>query len=159
MTIDPARDLRSRRLETGDRDLARALFSLMAGVFEEECAAVSDGYLDRLLARDGFWAIAAFEGDRIVGGVTAHTLPMTRAETSELFIYDIAVHREHQRQGVGRRLLTELRQRAAAAGIGVLFVPADNDDRHALDFYRALGGAASAVTFFTFSGRDGGGQR
>jgi aminoglycoside 3-N-acetyltransferase I len=151
MTIDPAPDLRVRRLKPGERDLARTLFSLMADVFEEECAALSDGYLDRLLAREGFWAIAAFEGDRIVGGLTAHTLPMTRDETSELFIYDIAVHREHQRKGVGRRLVTELRERAAATGIRVLFVPADNDDRHALDFYRALGGAAAAVTFFTFA--------
>src|ERR1022692_4784200 len=117
MTIDPVPDFRSRRLEAGDRDLARALFSLMAGVFEEECAALSDGYLDRLLARKEFWAIAAFEGERIVGGITAHTLPMTRAETSELFIYDIAVHREHQRKGVGRHLVTELREGAAPNGI------------------------------------------
>jgi aminoglycoside 3-N-acetyltransferase I len=31
-----------------------------------------------------------------------------------------------------------------------VFVPADNDDQHALDFYRALGGSPSSVTFFTF---------
>jgi aminoglycoside 3-N-acetyltransferase I len=156
LTGDRVEDFRSRRLTVGDRELARALFSLMAEVFEEESQPLSDGYLDRLLARDEFWALAAFEsargarGDRIVGGITAHTLPMTRAETSELFIYDVAVHPAHQRKGVGRQLVTELRERAAAAGIRELFVPADNDDLHALDFYRALGGAASAVTFFTF---------
>jgi aminoglycoside 3-N-acetyltransferase I len=30
-------------------------------------------------------------------------------------------------------------------------VLADDEDQHALDFYRALGGAASPVTMFDFS--------
>ena len=76
---------------------------------------------------------------------------MTRTETSELFIYDIAVREADQRQGVGRRLVKELSQQAAAAGIAELFVAADNEDTHALDFYRALGGAASPVTIFEFA--------
>jgi aminoglycoside 3-N-acetyltransferase I len=141
------------RLKAADRDLARALFSLMAEVFEEDCQPLSDGYLDRLLAREGFWALAALDGEQIIGGLTAHVLPMTSAETSELFIYDVAVRRDRQRSGVGRRLIADLRDQAAGAGIAVLFVPADNDDTHALDFYRALGGVASPVTFFTFRAR------
>jgi aminoglycoside 3-N-acetyltransferase I len=144
-------DLRLRRLEAADRDLARALFSLMAEVFEEEHAVLSDGYLDGLLANASFWVIAALDGERLVGGLTAHTLSMTRTETSELFIYDIAVREADQRQGVGRRLVKELSQQAAAAGIAELFVAADNEDTHALDFYRALGGAASPVTIFEFA--------
>lgn len=145
--------MRSIRLKTGDRELARALFSMMAEVFEEEGEVLSDAYLDRLLAREEFWAIAALDDDRVIGGITAHTLPMTRAETSEVFIYDVAVRRDHQRKGVGRHLMGELRDLAAAAGILELFVPADDDDVHALDFYRAVGGAASPVTFFTFTRR------
>ena len=54
--------LRSIRLQPGDRDLTRALFVLMADVFGEPCEVISDGYLDRLLAREDFWALAAFDG-------------------------------------------------------------------------------------------------
>lgn len=144
-------EMRTRRLTSGDRELARALFAMMAEVFEEECERLGDAYLDRLLRREDFWVIAAFVGDDIVGGLTAHTLPMTRSESSEIFIYDIAVRQDQQRKGVGRRLMTALREAATAAGIEDAFVPADNDDTHALDFYRALGGEASPVTFFTFS--------
>ena len=82
--------------------------------------------------------------------MTAHALPMTRAHGSELFIYDLAVEPAHQRRGVGRALIAELRRLGAEAGIPDAFVPADDDDTHALDFYRAIGGAPAPVTMFTF---------
>lgn len=123
----------------------------MAAVFAEECEQLSDAYVDRLLNRNDFWAIAAFIGDEIIGGVTAHTLPMTRTESSEIFVYDIAVRGDQQRKGIGRQLMMALRQMASDVGIQDVFVPADNDDGHALDFYRALGGVPSPVTFFSFA--------
>jgi aminoglycoside 3-N-acetyltransferase I len=141
-----------RRLGRDDRELAARLFALMADVFEQDHTALSAPYLDRLLATSEFWALAALRDAELLGGLTAHTLPMTRAEACELFIYDVAVRADVQRQGVGRALVTAVRQQAAAEGIGVVFVPAENEDAHALDFYSALGGDAAAVTVFTFSG-------
>jgi aminoglycoside 3-N-acetyltransferase I len=139
------------RLTVGDIERAVALFALMAQVFETETEPLSDAYLHRLLARDDFWALAATVDERMVGGLTAYTLPLTRAEVSEVFIYDIAVLSDHQRQGIGRQLVAALRTEAASAEITVLFVPADNEDEHALDFYKALGGVPAQVTIFTFS--------
>jgi len=123
----------------------------MAEVFAEASASLSDGYLDRLLSRGAFWAIATFVGDDLVGGLTAHTLPMTRREAAEVLIYDIAVRADWQRSGIGRHLILTLREAAAAVGIADVFVLADNDDVHVLDFYRTLGGVPTAVTCFTFS--------
>ena len=94
-------DLHISRLTAGERVLARDLFAMMAEVFEEECEQLGDSYLNLLLSRNDFWALAALSGHEIVGGLTAHTLPMTRSESSEIFIYDIAVRRDHQRKGVG----------------------------------------------------------
>jgi aminoglycoside 3-N-acetyltransferase I len=34
-----------------------------------------------------------------------------------------------------------------------MFVAADNEDVHAIDFYKALGGTDSPVTMFTFDTR------
>jgi aminoglycoside 3-N-acetyltransferase I len=95
-------------------------------------------------------AIGALEGDEVVGGVTAHTLPMTREQSSEIFIYDIAVHPDRQRRGVGKSLIAALRAAGAAEGIDTVFVDADVEDDHAIEFYRALGGEAAPVTAFTF---------
>lgn len=139
-----------RRLSVADTALARATFTMMAEVFDEGVGVLSDAYLRDLLAREPFWALAALRDGQPVGGITAHALPMTRAEGTELFIYDLAVAPGHQRQGIGRGLVQALRTQAAAAGITVSFVPADNDDDHALEFYRALGGAPAPVTIFTF---------
>ena len=139
------------KLTPADRETAKSTFAMMAEIFGEDSSPLGDGYLEKLLAKDQFWAFAALIGDEVVGGATAHVLPMTRAEVQELFIYDIAVAKSHQRKGIGRRLLAAVRESAAGAGIRYVFVPADNEDDDALDFYRALGGTPSSVTFFSFS--------
>jgi aminoglycoside 3-N-acetyltransferase I len=142
--------VRIQRLGVDHLDLARRTFALMTDVFGEASQPPSDAYLHALLARREFFALTALRDDNPVGGITAHALPMTRAETAELFIYDIAVRPDHQRQGVGRALVASLRAEASASGIRVAFVPADADDEHALNFYRALGGVEAAVRIFTF---------
>ena len=77
-------------------------------------------------------------------------LPLTRTEASELFVYDVAVRQDRQRRGVGRALLDRVLADGARAGIGELWVPADDEDVHALDFYRSTGGVGQAVTVFTY---------
>jgi aminoglycoside 3-N-acetyltransferase I len=141
------------RLRPGERAVARALFSLMAEVFHEVASPLSDAYVDQLLGDDRSWVLAASAGEEVVGGLTAHLLPMTRASGTELFIYDLAVRADHQRRGVGRRLLGHLARSSADAGVQLTFVDADAKDSGAVAFYRALGGLASPVTSFTFPSR------
>ena len=139
-----------RRLECGDADLALDTFAMMASVFDEEATDPGGTYVAGLLARPAFWAMAALDGNEVVGGLTAHALPMTRSPEAELFIYDLAVRTDRQRRGIGRALVLATLERAKADGLRVAFVPADDEDAHAIEFYRAIGGRASAVTFFTF---------
>jgi aminoglycoside 3-N-acetyltransferase I len=146
-----------RRLAPGDEAVAQEMFEMMAAAFGEDDAGSSEEKALRaedvtsLLRREDFWAVVAIEGEVVVGGLTAHALPMTRNRSMELFIYDLAVRADRQRRGIGRALVTELLSLARKAGIDTAFVPAENEDTHALDFYRAVGGVPSLVTFFTFS--------
>jgi aminoglycoside 3-N-acetyltransferase I len=136
------------RLGVEDRRDAGVLFAVMADVFEEPHTALSDAYLDRVLARPDVWALGVRVAGELVGGLTAHTLPMTTSERDEVFLFDIAVRPEHQRRGLGRRRVDALRALARDGGVGSVFVAADDEDAHALDFYRAIGGVGAAVTMF-----------
>jgi aminoglycoside 3-N-acetyltransferase I len=139
-----------RKLGANEVELAQSVFSVMASVFEECVPSASREHVAALLGRSDFFVIAGFFNGKPIAGLTAFLLPLTRTETMELFVYDIAVAPGYQRQGVGRRLMQEVRNLAAADGIATTWVPADNEDGHALDFYRSIGGKASAVTIFTF---------
>lgn len=75
---------------------------------------------------------------------------MTTSESVEILVYDVAVRADCRRQGIGRKLVNELRDRAAEAGVLNVCVPADKSDQGALDFYRALGGLESDVSHFLF---------
>lgn len=81
-------DVTTRRLTAQDTALARQLFALMAEVFDEPHAPLGDAYLQRLLASDQFWALAALVDGVPVGGLTAHGLAMTRGEVTEAFIFE-----------------------------------------------------------------------
>lgn len=136
------------RLTSSDPALARETFRVMAEVFDEGFEPLGDAHLLAMLRDPRFWAFAAVEDRAVVGGVTAHALPMTRAPRLELMLFDIAVIPARQRSGVGRALVSALRASAREAGIADTFVLADEEDTHALDFYRALGGTASRVVMF-----------
>jgi aminoglycoside 3-N-acetyltransferase I len=134
------------RLTPDDSELAVAVFSMMASVL-----ALGADYVTRLLSRNDFCALAALEDGKPIGGLTAFILPLTRSELAELFIYDIAVQRAHRRRGIGRQLVDTIRGLAADAGIATTWVPAEDNDAGALEFYRAIGGAPAPATIFTFS--------
>jgi aminoglycoside 3-N-acetyltransferase I len=136
------------RLGVGDSQRARAMFTLLAEVFDESSSELSNEYVRRLLDSAAFWAYAATIDGELVGGLTAHTLMMTTTERAEVFLYDLAVRPSHQRRGVGRSLVDRLVHDSHAAGIDTVFVPADDEDEHALDFYRSLGAPSSPVTIF-----------
>ncbi len=136
-----------RQLKAEDSELAASVTRLMSSVFEEGDGS-SNERMSELLKDTRFWLFGAFMQGKPVGGLCAHVIPVTREHASELFVYDIAVANEHQRKDIGRLLMKAAIDSARSAGLSSVFVPADNEDQHALDFYRAIGG--QAVTFFKF---------
>ena len=148
--LECAARMQIRRLERGDENLARDAFAMMTSVFDEGAADLDGAYVATLLARPDFWAMIALDGEEVVAGLTAHALPMTRSPEAELFIYDLAVRADRQRQGIGRALVLATLDRARVEGLRLAFVPVDDEDAHAIAFYLAIGGRASPVTFFTF---------
>ena len=121
----------------------RSVLTLFAAAFEDPgtYAAVQPGipYLERLLARDTFIALAALDEGRVVGALAAYVLPKFEQERSEIYIYDLAVAQAHRRRGIATAMIAQLRSIGAARGAYVVFVQADYGDEAAIALYTRLG--------------------
>lgn len=140
-----------RKLTEEDVAAFHSLVNTFNMVFEEaEPAVSSDTNLLRLLSNDHFVAIAAFDENEVVGGLTAYELPMYYSEHSELFLYDLAVKPEYQRMGIGKSLIRRLKEYCITKGIDVFFVLAHEEDGHAIEFYHSTGGRSEKVINFLY---------
>jgi aminoglycoside 3-N-acetyltransferase I len=106
-----------------------------------------DLYLARLLGSDTFIAIAAMEGELVVGGLAGYVLPKFEQPRSEFYIYDLAVASTRRRQGIATAMIQELRRLAAARGICFIYVQADYGDEPAVALYTKLGKREDVMHF------------
>ncbi len=138
-------------LESGDTALLRALMNVFGDAFEDRAtygaAPPSDGYFEKLLARDSFIALIALDGDKVVGGITAYDLPKPEQERSEIYLYDLAVAESHRRRGIATLLIAALQKIAAARGAWMVFVQADLGDDPAIALYTKLGTREDVLHF------------
>jgi aminoglycoside 3-N-acetyltransferase I len=114
------------------------LIELFAEVFEMENFVLPDRvYLRQVLSKPAFIALVALEGERVVGGLTAYVLEQYYSEKPLAYLYDLGVEAASQRRGIGRQLIAALRQHCQEQGFAEVFVQADLEDEHAIEFYRA----------------------
>ena len=114
---------KTKRLTANDYKTFEELIKLFEDVFEEVNVVIpKQSYLEDLLNKKDFVVFVATLNDKVVGGLTAYELKKYYSESSEIFIYDIAIDREHQRKGVGKMLLSGLNEYCAEKGIKEIFV-------------------------------------
>lgn len=137
--------LEFRQLTSNDTDLMVALTTCLGEAFNDiptyTAKPPSTDYLKGLLSGDSFIALAALEGNSVVGGLAAYELKKFEQERSEIYIYDLAVSSEYRRKGIATSLIEMLRTIAASRGAYVLFVQADTGDADepAIALYNKLG--------------------
>jgi aminoglycoside 3-N-acetyltransferase I len=132
-----------KHLRAPDLTLARALLALFAEAFNERDTYLgrppSDAYLTELLGKPHVLALAALDGDTVVGGLIAYQLDKLEQARSEIYIYDLAVAERHRRQGIATGLIRALGEIARERGAWVMFVQADPIDPPAIALYQKLG--------------------
>jgi aminoglycoside 3-N-acetyltransferase I len=140
-----------RQLASDNVGLMRAMMTMFGEAFGEvdtyTAARPTPAYMARLLASDHFVALAALNGNAVVGGLAAYELRKFERERSEFYIYDLAVAAAHRRKGIATALIEELKRIAAARGAYVIFVQADRGDAPALALYAKLGTREDVVHF------------
>ena len=141
--MPPASAFTVHLLAPTDGPLLRALLAMFGHAFGDvptyTAAPPSAAYLERLLRRDTFLALAALREGQVVGGLAAYELPKFEQERSEIYIYDLAVDAAHRRQGIATALIRALQEQAAARGAYVIYVQADLGDAPAIALYTKLG--------------------
>ena len=140
-----------KKLDAQAVDKFIELLHVFAVEFEMESFQMpSRNHLQQLLDQPDFWVFVALIDDKIVGGLTTYILRQYYIEKPLVYLYDLAVSAQFQRQSVGRQLLAGLTEHSRLIGADEIFVQADSDDVVALDFYRATGGNAQPVIHFTY---------
>ena len=140
-----------KQLTKEDLSTFNSLINLFNAVFEEETPIVgSEANSLKLLNNKSFIALVALAENEVVGGLTAYELPMYYSDSSEIFLYDLAVKPEYQRQGIGRGLIQSLRKYCIQHNIKEFFVMAHEEDEHAIEFYRSTGGKSERVVNFIY---------
>ena len=127
-----------RKLTSKDIDKFIELILVFEDVFEmQNFLLPKREHLLRVLAHPEFIVFVALEDDTVVGGLTAYTLSQYYAEKPLAYIYDLAIRKSHQRQGIGKRLIAEVNAYCLENGFEEVFVQADKVDDYAIDFYRS----------------------
>jgi ribosomal protein S18 acetylase RimI-like enzyme len=123
-----------------DVDQFLELLHVFENVFEIKNFSLPDkAYLGKQLAKKDFMAFVAMKDYEVVGGLTSYTLSSYYSEKPSVYIYDLAVKTDLQRQGIGRLLISDFSKVCQHIGAKEFFVQADYEDKHALDFYRSTG--------------------
>ena len=140
-----------RTLTRRDVAVMRAMLAMFGEAFGEVetygSAQPDDNYLERLLAREHFIALAAVRDGAVVGGLAAYVLEKFEQERSEIYIYDLAVAEGHRRTGIATALIEHLRAIGRARGAYVVFVQADHVDPPAIALYNKLGKRENVLHF------------
>ena len=87
----------------------QGLLEVFREVFDwEETEFPDSSYLANLLENPQLLVLIAKAEDKIVGGLTAYLLPGYQTKKSSIFIYDLGVTTNFQRQRIGKSLIDKL---------------------------------------------------
>ncbi len=142
-----------RQLGPDDLPLMDGLVRMFGEAFDDPATYTGERpdaeYLRRLLGGDSFFALAALDGDAVVGGIAAYELRKFEQARSEIYLYDLAVANTYRRRGVATALISALQEVAAQRGAWVIFVQADTqpEDEPAIALYTKLGTREEVLHF------------
>src|SRR4051794_15032508 len=141
-----------KKLSREDLNEFKRLILLFEDIFEMEGFQMPDDtYLQPLLVNDNFIVFVAFSDNNIVGGLTAYILQQYYSRLPLVYVYDLAVKTEFQRQGIGKMLIASVTQYCKEIGVEEVFVQADECDDYAIKFYNSTGARAEKVRHFYYS--------
>jgi aminoglycoside 3-N-acetyltransferase I len=140
-----------KKLGKQDIDKFIELIRVFEDVFEMKNFKMPDkNYLQQLLEKNSFFVFVALSDDKVIAGLTSYTLQQYYSTSPLVYLYDLAVKTEFQRQGIGKMLMSAITNYCKEIGVEEVFVQADEEDRYAIEFYHSTGATAEKVIHFSY---------
>ncbi|WP_168121580.1 GNAT family N-acetyltransferase [Paenibacillus sp. HB172176] len=114
------------------------LTALLEEVLTEECYEQTMQAFARQLSWDSDLVIVAVNHAHEIVGMIIGTI-----DNNKGYYYRIAVAPDHQRKGVGKELVSALRQRFQARNVSKILITADEHNEPVLPLYESMGYAAT----------------
>lgn len=127
-----------RRMKRGDETLwLAAVGSLVAETDRDGIVTRSE--LTRALDDDRCYLYLVLNGDEPIGLLSAYRFPDVEAGGELVYLYDIEVHRDKRRQGVGKALVNELVNACERDGVTLIWAGTDTGNLPARKTFEATG--------------------
>ena len=107
-------------------------------------------YLQQLLKKKDFFVFVALINNKVVGGLTSYVMQQYYSKLPLVYIFDLAVKTELQRQGIGKMLIEGNNSYCKSIGVEAVMVQADEADDYAISFYHSTGATAEKVIHFDY---------
>ncbi len=144
-------NIKVEKLDPDDINKFMELIRLFEDVFEMKNFKMPDEiYLQQLLKKDDFFVFIALLDDKVVGGLTSYIMHQYYSKAPLVYIFDLAVKAEFQRQGIGKMLIAENNRYCKTIGVEAVMVQADVVDDYAIEFYHSTGAKAEKVIHFDY---------
>jgi len=144
-------DLTIEKFNHTDIDKFTDLILVFEDVFEMEDFKIPSAiYLKQLLSKNDFFVFVALQNNKVVGGLTSYIMHQYYAPSPLVYIFDLAVKRELQYQGIGKMLVAANNNYSKAIGAEAVMVQADEPDDYAIKFYHSTGATAQKVIHFEY---------
>jgi ribosomal protein S18 acetylase RimI-like enzyme len=101
---------------------------------------VSRAYMETFFGNPANYLIVAEVGGKSAGFLLAHALQRLKEDARKMFIYEIDVAEEFQRQGVGTRLIEYVVDVVTSERMLNAFVFTNQSNKGAVEFYKSTGG-------------------
>jgi len=120
-----------KRLHRGDEELAQEIVKQFW----------PQGQLnDEFLSKEPNYLLAAYVDNALAGFAYAYELDRIEQERPMMFFYSIDVLSEYQKQGIGKRLIEELKRICADRNVCKMYVLTDEENEAAMNLYQSTGG-------------------
>ena len=132
-----------RRLQSSDYDILASAISILVPEEDRSNNVNRTAHLQDALARRDCYFIVCLANSIPVGYLSAYCFPNVENADFHVYLFDIIVAEQHQRAGIGSRLIEELKRQCLADGVARIWVGTALENAAAQRLYERTGGQRS----------------